>query len=900
MKPVSITMKAFGSYLGQTTIDFTKLGENPIFLITGATGGGKTTILDAMCFALYCRATGGRRSWSSMVNTAAPRDAETLVDFVFLLGGETYRFFRSQQRYAARGSGAIKVKEEHCCYRMEDGEWSLIISGAESRVREKAEQILGLTCEQFSQVMVLPQGDFLKLLLASSREKAQMFQTLFATDRWANVTLRLKGMAEEVQQQMKAAAAAKALILEREESSTAEELEQKRAETEKALAAAETELSVLEKELELQTAAYNSALILSRKFSDFQALQNAMQALDGKKEEIGQKKAALAKSRAARTIYPYFTAFQNARRDHSAKRSANRAAQDALSRAAAEREAARELPNAVREYREKATASAQQAVRLEAALDAAKRYQKIQDGLKQNEARFAAAQKEQDQYAAALQDAQTRFQAGRTYLETARAESREFPRLAAEADRLVRQNAAAALAAGLEDGTPCPVCGAVHHPSPAAQSAELEAVREKLKQATKAGDRLEKYEKRLRELEEIQKNAQERLNAVQKASTELERGRASLNAAASELAAALNGQSDPKKAEADLLAAKAKAVEYSAAADRAEHRITETQSAAAGAQAAAKAARQAEEESDAARQETESRWIEQARAAHWDPETDFSKILLSPNEEAAAERELENYGAALHSSREQLEKLKQELNGAQQPDTESAKQRLDDIRQKASQIAQRKGMLTRTAEAVRGSLKKLAELDRQNAGLEERYARTSRLSLLLAGKTGMKIPLHQFVLGIMLDDIISCANQFFSIFSNGRYRLNRVSGASGGNALGGLDLQVFDAYSGGIRGVETLSGGELFLASLSLAFGLSDVVQGYSGSVHLDSIFIDEGFGSLDQDTLDTAMKALLTIRQKGRTIGIISHVSELKTRIPAQIVVSKAADGGSVAEIIA
>lgn len=162
MKPISVTMQAFGSYLKQTTVDFRALGDNPIFLITGATGGGKTTILDAMCFALYCKATGGRRSWGSMRCAAAPKSAETMVDFIFQLAGTTYRFTRSQSQYAARGTGALKTKETHACYRMEDGEWELLLSGAESRVREKAEEILGLTCEQFSQVIVLPQGDFLK------------------------------------------------------------------------------------------------------------------------------------------------------------------------------------------------------------------------------------------------------------------------------------------------------------------------------------------------------------------------------------------------------------------------------------------------------------------------------------------------------------------------------------------------------------------------------------------------------------------------------------------------------------------------------------------------------------------------------------------------------------------
>ena len=150
----------------------------------------------------------------------------------------------------------------------------------------------------------------------------------------------------------------------------------------------------------------------------------------------------------------------------------------------------------------------------------------------------------------------------------------------------------------------------------------------------------------------------------------------------------------------------------------------------------------------------------------------------------------------------------------------------------------------------------------------------------------------------MLDDVLSSANQFFSMFSRGRYGLQRTEDTRGNN-LGGLDLEVLDAQTGAPRSIETLSGGEQFLASLSLAFGLSDVVQRYSGSVRLDSIFIDEGFGSLDQETLDTAMRALAQIRSAGRTIGIISHVTELKRHIAPRIEVSAARGGGSTAVVV-
>ena len=156
------------------------------------------------------------------------------------------------------------------------------------------------------------------------------------------------------------------------------------------------------------------------------------------------------------------------------------------------------------------------------------------------------------------------------------------------------------------------------------------------------------------------------------------------------------------------------------------------------------------------------------------------------------------------------------------------------------------------------------------------------------------MPILQYVLSVMLDEVLHSANRFFSTLSRGRYALRLMEGPKGGNSLGGLDLEVLDGASMLPRSIETLSGGEQFLASLSLAFGLSDVVQAHSGAVRLDALFIDEGFGSLDGETLDTAMKALALLQSSGRLVGIISHVSELKNRIGCRVEVTRDAAGFS------
>ena len=180
----------------------------------------------------------------------------------------------------------------------------------------------------------------------------------------------------------------------------------------------------------------------------------------------------------------------------------------------------------------------------------------------------------------------------------------------------------------------------------------------------------------------------------------------------------------------------------------------------------------------------------------------------------------------------------------------------------------------------------MSSLQGKYESLNDEYSRFAKISELMNGKNVCKMPIKMFVLGLAFDDVLSFANIYLARLTSGRYSLSRVKYKVVGNGHNGLSLEVFDAHLGGVRPVNTLSGGELFLASLALAFGLSDAVQSYSGGIRLDSIFIDEGFGSLDQETLNTVVSSLNRIQQKGRMIGIISHVDELKRLIHNKLIV--------------
>lgn len=898
MKPISVTMQAFGSYLKQTTVDFRALGDNPIFLITGATGGGKTTILDAMCFALYCKATGGRRSWGSMRCAAAPKGAETMVDFVFQLAGTTYRFTRSQSQYTARGTGALKTKETHACYRMEGGEWELLLSGAESRVREKAEEILGLTCEQFSQVIVLPQGDFLKLLLSSSRDKAQMFQTLFATGRWERAARNLKEMAAALGKQAGELEAAKRSILEREGVETLPLLEEKEAALREQLVQAKAAQEAAEKAFQNENAALRAAEALSERFAALEQQQAQRKTLEQKQEEMEANRRRLAEARRAAGVYPYFTAHQAAQKELLTKRQAHAAAQQKRTEAEARCKAAQaQLPLAER-YRSQLPELAKEEERLRNLREHALKWQELRRERTEHAKRMALLEKQRAEAQARLETADRQLADGNVYIENAQKQISMLPRLLEQVQLLMDQDAAAALAVHLEEGEPCPVCGAVHHPHPAQPSKRLQEAQDALKRARKAADMLESAQKRLQQRREQREQAREDLSQSNERIASLRSEQQAQASAEREVLDKLGELRELPAIDQRLTEVRSQAKKNTDAVGKIEERANAAQRDAATANAVCDSAAQAHREAQAAESAAAQRLQQALEESGFEQQVDYASLLLSPERMESLEHTIQAYDAAIASADQQISRLQRELSGKEQPDLNAQQKRQAQAQEAAAQAAQAVGKLEQTALAAKESLGRLRKLEEKGKKLEEEYGRTNRLAALLSGKNACKVPLHQFVLGVMLDDILSSANQFFATLSSGRYSLSRVVGATSGNALGGLDLEVIDAYTGGARAVETLSGGELFLASLSLAFGLSDVVQSYSGGVHLDSLFIDEGFGSLDQETLDTAMKALAQLQHMGRAIGIISHVSELKNRIAAQIIVGKDRDGGSTVRI--
>nr|WP_305793207.1 SMC family ATPase [Sedimenticola hydrogenitrophicus] len=321
------------------------------------------------------------------------------------------------------------------------------------------------------------------------------------------------------------------------------------------------------------------------------------------------------------------------------------------------------------------------------------------------------------------------------------------------------------------------------------------------------------------------------------------------------------------------------------------------------AHASARATCQSADESQlaaqAALQQAETQWTEALGASPFADQRAFEQALLEPRERTALQQTVQEYEASCQQTAGALQQQQVALEGHTAPDIPAREQQLATATELKEQADQAWRQLDSRQGQLQGAVQKLAESERQCAALEQQYALIGTLSEVANGQTGDKISLQRFVLSVLLDDVLVEASRRLQLMSKGRYQLLRKSERAKGNLASGLELEVEDAYSGKCRPVATLSGGESFLAALSLALGLSDVVQAYSGGIRLDTLFIDEGFGSLDPESLDLAIRALIDLQSSGRMVGVISHVAELKEQMPLRLDVSSNREGSRVTLVV-
>ncbi|EKO3868515.1 SMC family ATPase [Vibrio harveyi] len=1008
MKPIKLTMQAFGPFAQTETIEFDKLGTNPLFLINGPTGSGKTSILDAICFALYGETTGNERQGIQMRCDMAAPTLLTEVTLEFSLHGKSYRVIRSPEQEApkARGEGMTVRKHTAALYEITDEE--KLITSKTTQVKTEVTNIIGLNETQFRQVMVLPQGKFRELLLATSKEREEIFGQLFQTDIYKKIEYALKDKAsaiskakDEFDNQIRGALQVAGVSSEAELTEQREALSVQFESVQKQEQESLAQLNALKTELQ-------KAEALSNEFKKREQAEIALKQHLEQSDAVSSRQLQLDNAKKASKVeLPYVTLQSASKQTQELEQKVAKLSQDltvandavkskegALQTA---KEQAAQLPKLTeQQYQlegmkgklvekselEKAiNAGLTQKSEFEARLKKyialkekltleAQQGQKSLDQARVDVASIGTVEAEIKQQQRLMQDLQkltglnqelakldALTPSKQASVDQVKARYVELQRSADTLELSWHNAQAAVLAQRLRAGEMCPVCGSVEHPQPA-QFVGEEVTKDQVQNArnieregqvalNQLNNQLEQhniaigqYKQQVEQLSvELGQNASMDLGTLQASMQQLNErlqqlssidlvqleqsvnelnqrcvtGEGKINDLQNQMAAnestikvnreqlaKLSASLDAKYSslevlEQDIVAIQKQIAELNSALENAQNHLQQAVLAKTNIESQLTTNQQWLNEALDRFSTAKADWEQALQASAFEDEAQFLACKVDEAEMQVWQQEIDAFKQTQIKLEQTLADLSSTLKDLALPDLENINVKLNSVQQSyveaRNQLDSTRSLFERL-EKVRNDI---ATLHDKNTKLEDEYKVFGTLYDVASGKTGSRISLHRFVLGVLLDDVLIQASQRLSLMSKGRYILARKTEGFKGAAGRGLDLVVEDSYTGKTRDVATLSGGESFMAALALALGLSDVVQSYSGGIRLDTLFIDEGFGSLDPESLDLAIQTLVDLQQTGRMIGVISHVSELKEQMAQRIDVEPSRLGSTV-----
>lgn len=858
MKIKKLSLQAFGPYVGKVTIDFVRgLGTDRCFLIHGMTGAGKTTLLDAICFALYGKASGSLRTGAMLRSGKAAPEVETWVEFLFSLGERTYRVVRSPAYQREDRKSVTRARAE--LYAVQEGEERLLVTGV-GEVTEYIETLTGFRCEQFRQVVLLPQGEFRAFLMSDSKRRGELMQALFHTERYAAIEKRLKQQAAELEERGKRCKAQREQLLAQAEADSESALAEALARQEALLASCKKKAAFLEQKRREKQQALSEAKALAAAFSRLAQAEKDCAEDERKRPDVEVFRDQLARAEKAAALIDKeclaATADTEARRS---KGEAERAERDAET-------AKRRAESAMQQFaQEKARAGEGEILRrriqqLEEAKAVAARVTQLAAALKSAERKGAAIKVRRLDEETAAGQAQQRLERLRT---------------------LERMGKAATLARNLREGDPCPVCGSCVHPR-LAVAQEIVPEEQEIKEAEMV-------------LGKLQQRARSSQDEEQRAIAEAAALKGRLAAEKESLPEGI--APDAAKMEAAYQQASTALHELEKRRQMCEEMSREAEKASSAAQAHAKSSRDHAEAQREKAERLRQQFIEARIAAGFPVQEEYDAALSGrwrdrKHRESVAQHIRAFEDAALRHQAAR-ETAVAETEGKKMPDLAALAASLSAAEAAWQQMVQQeKETDVRLAQGKKWQAA-LSELAKEQGELEQKYRVAGRLAQVANGEQPYRVHFQTYIQRSIFRDVMDAANERLSVMSGQRYALALGSQADGRKA-DGLEIAVYDAYTGKCREAQSLSGGESFLASLALALGLADVVERYAGGIRLDTLFIDEGFGSLDSETLDLAIEALLKLQEGGRVIGIISHVEALAARIPCRLEVKKSPEGST------
>lgn len=1059
MKPLILTVSAFGPYADSQEVNFSLLKEQ-IFVISGPTGAGKTTIFDAISFALFGEPSGSSRDRDSLRSDFALPETQTFVELEFELRNKLYKIKRSpqQEQKKLRGEG-FTIKNAEAELLMPDGTLITKITS----VDEKINELLGINKSQFKQIVMLPQGEFRKLLEADSNERELIFRKIFGTEGFAAIQKRLDDESRELYRavhdiKMQIDTHIKHLDLAEdqglEEIRTAKdiniehfieevkELSQKD-QAQMALLKSESDLGIVRQgELKEEIAKYNE---INKKLADREQVRQECAHMQAGLDEIRRKEISLEYARKALPIGEIDEQYKKSRRNIEIKdgelvEAEKKTEKDKIIYATRrellnkekEREPVRKSYESEISVLDSMIPKVEQYEKSMAALESAKtrntetirlfednmnklertkeNRKRLEETLKQLYAaetesiRLDNSIKENKKLLFELDDVKKliiefleqnkAYEAKKSEFEAFEAEFVTFrSRLELQEDCYIRGQAGI-LAKTLQSNVPCPVCGALEHPNPAKvlkdipEEEQLKLLKQQYTALSETRTDKMKYLSGLNgnltsrkteilnklytlnyrsdiEIKEAEAPVREpdgetygyavisrmleiELNKINNKGSEIKKVTLGLMAEHKEKVE-LTGKKDKLEKEynetAEELTGYEEAVNYlnlqklacaeeltklNTAAESLEKdvpqdirsvkklyaRISEIKQAVEAIEAQYKKAENDMElakelmvnsEKEAAIKETSLKEsIEESKELKlllnerliregFEDYKHYVEMRKTQAEVTALQQEINLFHQKLTSLKDMLTHLEIETRELTVKETDILQNEYNILLDKQNRLQQQQSLIFSRNSNNSKTLVQLQSIMTELKLLEEKYRIIGELARVAKGDNSQRITFERYVLAAYFDEIIAAANLRLGKMTGSRYALKRKEDKGKGRAQQGLELDVFDNYTGKARHVKTLSGGESFKASLSLALGLADVVQSYSGGISLDTLFVDEGFGSLDPESLDSAIQCLVEIQQSGRLVGVISHVSELKERIRSVLEICPMKEGSFV-----
>lgn len=999
MRPVKLEIQAMGPYKNREIIDFTRLGEKRFFLIHGPTGAGKSSILDAMTYALYGETSGDERSLEQMRSHWADSDTESYVIFEFYLRGKLYRIKRSPRQVLnrKRGSGTREVNPEAALWLADED--NCVIETGSLKVTERIEALLGFNSGQFRQVIILPQGKFRELLSAKAEGREEILKVLFATGRFTEIQEMLKSRAGEARRRLDDLRIEREAVLRGEGAESADELTRRGAsckadaeDLKKALKKLESAEKKLQEEMK-------RAAVIDARFCEREQASEALKALIDREDEIKGYSESINAFRRARGMADIYKSLSEERSIFSGVQDTFNRYREEFVTAEKNKNEAEKLINEIPGKKDELKIIEKDLYRLESSKDIygelAKTDEEIElkgklkidsemkhlflsekrvgldvriqrtreqsgeaeiagvkiQALKLSLERITSAGKKLAEIETS-EESVHKFEKELPRIEKKHAaaleEFRKLSSLRIEAEEQWRRGQASILAADLKKGEPCPVCGSLHHPLPAGADngapgiAEIEKLRtsekraddevrsfdlEMVKKKTELesvksrmpsiadvpeefrgltrNDLKKKYRDETAELEKLsgkvmeadtlrerlaedEKNLSEIIKEDEKILSELKGAEvdlASLISRRKQICAGLpEGINSLNELHERIESLLKKSGEIQAFIKSSENTWKEFSEKYSASEALYKKMEKDYKSAGERYTLKENEFNSRLKEEGFKSETEFSALLGDADRLKELEGVVEKYSREVIAARSRLEKADADIGETERPDITALSAKINTARDESDSIIGR----IKSAESESFRIDKIAErirtIEKSAAGEEESYSIIQTLAEISNGRNSRRLTFQRYVLQSLFEEVLMMASNRLERMSRGRYRLISPGKLEDRRATGGLDLEVFDEYTGYSRPVVTLSGGEAFLASLSLALGLADLVQQYAGGIHLDTVFIDEGFGSLDSETLDLAINTLIDLQSSGRLVGIISHVGELKERIDARL----------------